>query len=927
MPKRKIAVRDMASLFDEGRIIVWRLEYPSWIASVYGAEHAESLLWGGEEATATFNWGTYLRENCHPDDLERVAAEIEEALENGGSYSSEYRTWDREHECWRFWHAFGRARKMPGGTMYIFGGLQDIGEHMPRRQPVQDKIKTADCARAILDATPLCCNFWSPDCRNIDCNQEVIKLFGLSDKQEYLERFDDLSPVYQPCGRLSSELVAEKVRSAFSTGYERFEWMHQKLDGEPIPTDITLVRVQNGDGYIVAGYTHDMRDFKAMQDRTRAADERTRIMLDAMPLCCNFWNSEYENIDCNQEAANLFGLSGKQEYLDRFAELSPTYQPCGRLSSEMSHEKITGAFEKGYERFEWMHQKLNGEQIPAEITLVRVKYGDGYIVAGYTRDLRELKAMLARMHKTQEELRVARDLAEDSARAKSEFLANMSHEIRTPMNAILGMTHLVLQTDVTDRQRYYLDKVKQSAKLLLRIINDILDFSKIDAGKLEMQKTVFSIDDVLRDVSDLVIDEASEKGLSVTINADPSIPPALVGDPLRVTQVLLNLISNSIKFTQAGRVEVSVSLADRNEAVCRLLFSVKDTGIGMTKEQVNGLFCPFSQADNSTTRKYGGTGLGLVICKSLIQLMSGTIWCESKSDVGSSFYFSVEFAIPPTDSDSEQPALPPLNTILIGDDDSAFAPVRMYLNILRCPVINAFYGMDSIYAMDESLRTQDANIQLIVMDFNDVAAHGAAAYSKLLEIFGDDLPPVLFAATNKSIAALKSFAGGRSGVFYKPTTLSTLYDGIINLISYEEDTGVREAPPEAAPMDIANGAHILLVEDNEINQILAVELLKARGFEVDVAGNGREALDLMSGDRHYDLVLMDIQMPEMDGLAAARAIRSDERFSELPIIAMTAHAMSGDRELSLEAGMNDHVTKPIDPDVLYDTLQKWLHRA
>ncbi len=672
------------------------------------------------------------------------------------------------------------------GDNYIVAGytrdLRELKASLAKMREADER------TQIMLDATPLCCNFWDEKYNNIDCNQEAARLFDFKDKQEYLDRFGELSPEYQPDGRLSSEKAMEKVRLAFETGFQRFEWMHQKPSGEPIPAEISLVRVKRGDSYIVAGYTRDLRELKASLAKMREADERTQIMLDATPLCCNLWDEHYNNIDCNQEAARLFDLASKQEYLERFTELSPQFQPDGRLSPEKALEKIRLAFETGLQKFEWMHQKLNGEPVPAEITLVRVKRGDSYIVAGYTRDLRELKATMAEMRK-------ARDMAEKSAQAKSEFLANMSHEIRTPMNAILGMTRLLFQTELTSRQHDYLSKTEQSATLLLRVINDILDFSKIEAGKLEMEHIPFSLDSVLRGISDITAAQVADKNLPLGVVAAPALPDTLIGDPTRLKQILLNLVNNAVKFTNKGAIDVRADMVRHHGARAMMRFSVSDTGIGMTEEQVKNLFNPFSQADTSTTRKYGGTGLGLAICKRLVQLMGGEIWCESRLGVGTTFSFTAEF----------------------------------------------------------------------------------------------DLPPA------------------RSGATPDPG------------LTVRRAETAREAALDAA----LAGSRILLAEDNEINQLIALELLRVKGFEVDVAGTGREALNLLRA-ADYDLVLMDIQMPEMDGLTAAREIRKDERYAALPILAMTAHAMAGDRELSLKAGMNDHVTKPIDPDALYAAIRRWV---
>ena len=545
--------------------------------------------------------------------------------------------------------------------------------------------------------------------------------------------------------------------------------------------------------------------------RLLEAEERTKIMLDATPLCCNFWDEHFNNIDCNQEAARLFDLGSKQEYLDRFPELSPKYQPGGGLSSELAVQRIKKAFADGYVRFEWMHQKLNGEPIPSEITLVRVKRGDDYIVAGYTRDLRELKAMLAAMHKKEEQLRLARDLAEKNARAKSEFLANMSHEIRTPMNAIVGMTHLLAATELNAKQQDYVDKAEHSASLLLHIINDILDFSKIDAGRMEMETIKFSIAKLTRHVRDMVIGQAKAKSLKLKIVVEPDVPEFVVGDSLRLEQVLLNLTNNAVKFTKRGEVCIRVSRPEQPASLAankvQLLLEVKDSGIGMSEAQLAALFTPFTQADSSTTRKYGGTGLGLAISRSLVGLMDGDIWCTSEAGKGSTFSFTVTLALP---EDAEQSS-----------------------------GINLERG-------------QNANLAL-----------------------------------------------QRSDCLAEPC---------------DEDV-----PLDFSPLQ---GMRVLLAEDNEINQMIANEFLNEKGVIVDTANNGVEALEALEKNT-YDLVLMDIQMPEMDGLTATTEIRKNPKYKNLPIIAMTAHAMAGDREISIGSGMNDHLTKPIDPELLYITLMNW----
>ncbi len=676
------------------------------------------------------------------------------------------------------------------GDAYIVAGYtRDLRETKKMLTEMND---ANERAKIMLDATPLCCNFWDENFNNIDCNLEAMSLFRLSSKQEYLDRFYDLSPEFQPNGSPSSELAAKYITRAFREGKVVFEWMHQLLDRTPIPAEITLVRVKRGEGHIVLGYTRDLREFKKMNAVMEEANERTRIMLDATPLCCNLWDERFNNIDCNQEAVNLFDLTSKREYLDRFFDLSPERQPCGRLSSDMAVENITRAFREGRAVFEWMHQKLDGTPVPAEITLVRVKRGDSYIVAGYTRDLREYKKMMAEVRQVEADLRLARDAAEESARSKSEFLANMSHEIRTPMNAILGMLHIIQSESMeafTAKQTDYLRKTEQSAKTLLRIINDILDFSKIEAGKLEMENVDFLLGDVIQQMVDMFGPRMREKNLALAFDIPDTLPRRLRGDPLRLAQVLMNLTGNAVKFTERGGITLSVEELSRDAERTRLQFIVRDTGIGMNKQQIVGLFAPFMQADTSTTRKYGGTGLGLAICKKRVHMWHGDIRCESEPGAGTTFYITAEFEI----------------------------------------------------ATDES---------------------AAAAPAASLE---------------------------------------------------QESEGI----------DMARVKKILLAEDNEINQIIANELLTMAGYTVDIAGNGREAVDmLVRGD--YELILMDIQMPVMDGLTATAAIRAMPQYRNLPIIAMTAHAMSGDHEKSIDAGMNDHVTKPIEPELLYATLKRWI---
>ncbi len=843
--------------------------------------------------------------------LDMIPINIKEAFKNG------YKRFE-----WTFKTLFGETltaeitliRTKIGDEQVIAAYQRDLSE----LKATQAKVREAEeRTQIMLDSTPLCANFWNHEFQNIDCNLAAAKLFDLKDKKEYLERFFELSPEYQPDGKLSSESALEKITTAFEDGYCKFEWLHQKLNGEPIPAEITLIRTKHRGGFIVVGYTKDLRELKATQAQVREAEERTQIMLDTTPLCANFWNHNFQNIDCNLAAAKLFGLKNKQEYLDRFFELSPEYQPDGKLSSESALEKITTAFEEGHCQFEWLHQNLEGEPIPAEITLIRTQHRDEYIVVGYTKDLRELKAsqeiareaeartkimfdstplciklwddsqnlidcneealrlfgfaskqdmlqnfdltlpevqpnnqnsfvmalemltkalnegfcrfealyqhpiskedipaevtlvrikdrdryaivsymrdlrelnaMLQEIHDVEIDLREARDVAEKNAQAKSEFLANMSHEIRTPMNGILGLLYLLSQTELASTQENYVQKILQSANNLLRIINDILDFSKIEAGKLEIESIPFTLNEICEELNSLFLQRAEEKSIELYISCGEFAKTYLLSDPLRIKQIIFNLTSNALKFTEKGFIDINVLTTKLDNDTIDCIFSIQDTGIGLSQDQMSRIFSAFTQADSSVTRKYGGTGLGLVISRSLAEMLGGKININSKINEGSTFSLVCNFPIAP----------------------------------------------------EEAITKLNANEN----------------------------------SQNK-------------------------------------------------PLDNQSG-YLLLVEDNEINQLIAIELLQDVGYTIDIAQNGQEALDLLN-QNIYDLVLMDIQMPIMDGLTAAKTIRQNPAFAKLPIIAMSAHAMSGDKEVSLAHGMNDHITKPIDPQKLYSTIEYWL---
>jgi len=536
------------------------------------------------------------------------------------------------------------------------------------------------------------------------------------------------------------------------------------------------------------------------------------------------------------------------------------------------------------------------------------------------------------LEKVQEELTKKAEELELSSQYKSDFLANMSHEIRTPMNAVIGMSYLALQTELNDKQYDYVSKISSSAQSLLGIINDILDFSKIEAGKLHMESAPFKLEEVFASISTLLSIKAEEKGLELIYVIDPDVPNNLVGDSMRLGQVLTNLGNNAVKFTEKGEIIIHCKVLQSKEEMVQLEFCVKDSGIGMTKEQTAKLFQAFTQADNSTTRKYGGTGLGLSISKQLVEMMEGEISINSKPGVGSDFIFTAWIGISTESVEEKLEMLPDLRgmRVLVAENNKiAQDVIYQLLSTLSFKTDMVESGEAAVAAVEKAIvEPNEKPFDFIIMDWQMSGIDGIEAAQKIKSNSALPEKPAIILATSFSRNELlnREDRSCLDGFLSKPLGQSQLFSEILNVFGKNDPNrkprtieGLRD---NDAIQDIL-GAKVLLAEDNAFNQQVARELLESNGLVVTIANTGRKAIEIVNKE-NFDVILMDIQMPEMDGFTATRKLREDPLFRDIPIIAMTAHAMADDRRKSLEAGMNDHITKPIDPDILFDTLVKWI---
>jgi len=654
----------------------------------------------------------------------------------------------------------------------------------------------------------------------------------------------------------------------------------------------------------------------------------------------------------NPAAARMFGCAESEavgQPLDRFI-------PAGFRDSHGAHMRQFA--EKGGQHRRMMRNAVvqalrrNGDAFPAEVSISHENHHGEHLYLAIVRDVTDrqqaeaeiqaLNATLesrvaqrtaalaeanARLLEQEIELREAKTAAEQSTRLKSDFLANMSHEIRTPLNSVIGLSHLALKHATEARQRDYLEKIERSGQHLLGLINDILDFSKIEANKLLVEQVPFDLSQVLDGFAHLLTERASSKGLELVFNVARDVPDHLTGDPLRLNQMLINYGNNAVKFTDRGEIELRVRPLEQDEHGVLLRFEVRDTGIGIAPEQRAHLFQSFHQADSSTSRKYGGTGLGLAIVQRLAQLMGGEVGVSSEPGQGSTFWFSARFGKRSTGVSGAltRPQLAGRRVLVVDDNQSAIESLEEQLDAMAFAHQSCTHGEAALAAVAQADADGRA-FEVVLMDWQMPGMDGLEL-ARRLGALPLRQPPrlVLVTAYGREDVIEEANAHGIAAVLAKPVNPSSLLDTLLGVLNSDPGARMAAAPPPPQDSGLARlrGARVLLVEDNEINQQVASELLRDHGLSVEIAGNGQVALDRLAEHR-YDLVLMDMQMPVMDGLTATRRIREQAQWAELPIVAMTANAMAEDRQRCLDAGMNDFVAKPIEPDRLLKVLQHWL---
>jgi len=820
---------------------------------------------------------------------------------------------------------FQLLRDSAGKPQGVVALTEDITE---RRRAEEDRERAMQLFRSVFENAQIGIGIYDIQTGEHTSNDSMHKILGYS--QEELSRKGQWDSIIHPDERESG---AQRYLNLIQGKCDQDEWEQRFIqrDGQIVIANgrFKLLRDSAGTPRYIFSFNEDITVRKRTEEELRRAHFLAETALELSKA--GYWHVPLDGsgwYNSSPRRVAIFGDIPTPDYRYRLDDFFAHAEGADEVAAKAARKAFRAAVEGEADiynavfaykrpidgRIAWGH---------ALGQVVRDADGKPTDVYGVSQDITEFKMMEA-------ELVTAKETAVAATNAKSEFLANMSHEIRTPMNAILGMTHLALRTELTSKQREYLTKTRAAAEALLGIISDILDFSKIEAGKLTMEQTEFHLDDVIDNLSTVVSQRAHEKNLEFLVAVQQDLPPDLVGDPLRLGQILINLVNNAVKFTEHGEIVVAAKLEERVSDRVKLKFTVRDSGIGMTPEQIARLFQAFSQADTSTTRKYGGTGLGLSISKRLVEMMEGNIWAESEYGHGSTFCFTAWFGLGSAERGKKvlRASLAGARVLVVDDNAVASEILADILRQFSLRVDCASSGYDALRELAKA-DTQDP-YQLVLMDWQMPGLDGLETSRSIKRGSLRNVPKILMiTGFGREDMRIQAHETEIEAFLQKPVSASVLFDTLMSLFGV---SGEEKAPIPTGKRDrvlpLVKGIRVLLVEDNEVNQQVATELLESEGAKVTIANHGAEAVKLLTQGSQpppFDVVLMDLQMPEMDGLTAASLLRAQPHLQQLPIIAMTAHAMAEEVQRCLEVGMNDHVAKPIDPGSFFATIARWTH--
>ncbi len=812
------------------------------------------------------------------------------------------------------------VRDADGNPRYFADVIIDVTEHKEIQAKLEQSRYLLD---SLMDNLPHNIYFKDLESRFIRINKALTECFGLDDPSEAFGKSDhDFFTEEHAQPAMADEQEIMRTGKPILDKEEKETWSDRPTTWA-VTTKMPLYD-ESGNVVGTFGVSRDITAQRRAQEALRTSEMRYRTLYNSSRDAIMVLTATEGFVSGNPAAVKIFGCRDEDEFTSCTpADLSPEYQPDGTLSTVKAQQMMATAMTEGSHFFEWKHRRIDGSEFFATVLLTRMELEDKEYLQATVRDITDQKLAA-------EELRVAKEAAETANEAKSEFLARMSHEIRTPMNAVIGMTELLLDTDMSSTQHEYLELVRESAESLMSVINDILDFSRIEAGKLELGSMTFDLRESVGDTMKALGIRAHADGLELACRFASEVPERLVGDLDRLRQIIVNLVGNAIKFTEDGEVVLNVEVESRSDDNVSLHFSVRDTGIGIPTEKCSTIFDAFEQVDGSRTRKFGGSGLGLAICSRLVGMMGGRIWLESEVNQGSTFHFTAQFtevAGEAAATPSVEPAVLENMPVLVVDDN---ATNRRILNEMLSRWTLQPTSAPDVPSALERLRQaiqSDAPYRLVLTDVHMPEQDGFALVeeirrdSELVDTIvimltsGDDLGD-LSRCDELGIAAR----------LLKPIKQSELFDAIVQSLgtcAFEEDVSGPQTVDQTQP-----SLNVLVAEDSLVNQKLAKAILDRRGHRVTLVGDGKEALAAVQA-QEFDVVLMDVQMPVMDGFEAVSKIREIEQQTgrHIPIVALTAHAMKGDRERCLEVGMDGYVSKPIRSKLLFEVIDAALAKA